>query len=159
MAIILKGKTYVQWEQLKKTWERQGKTRINDWDKMKKKMREHFFPFGYSQTLYQRIYTLKQGGKSVNDYSDEFYRLVSRNDLPKTEEQLMARYFSSLRQSIQDVLCLQAYWTALKVYKRALMVEKQQATRTVSKRFRGEQNYRRRNSDLRQTTNYTRSNP
>ena len=37
----------------------------------------------------------------------------------------MARYFSSLRQSIQDVLCLQAYWTALKVYKRALMVEKQ----------------------------------
>jgi hypothetical protein len=34
---------------LKKTRMRQGKARINDCDKIKKKMREHFcFPFSYS---------------------------------------------------------------------------------------------------------------
>jgi hypothetical protein len=49
---------------------------------------------------------LKQGGKFVNDYTNEFYQLVSMNDLVKTEEHLVVRYLSGLRQSIQDVLCL-----------------------------------------------------
>jgi len=45
-----------------------------------------FFPFGYSQTLYQRLHTLKQEGKYVNDYTDEFYQLVPRNDLEEIDE-------------------------------------------------------------------------
>jgi hypothetical protein len=45
-----------------------------------------FFPFGYSQTLYQRLHTLKQEGKYVNDYTDEFYQLVPMNDLEEIDE-------------------------------------------------------------------------
>jgi hypothetical protein len=41
---------------------------------------------GYTQTLYQRLYALKQEGKSVNKYTDDFYELVARNNLVKTKE-------------------------------------------------------------------------
>jgi hypothetical protein len=77
---------------------------------MKKKMRKNFLSFGYSQTLYQRLHMLKQEGKVVNDYTNEFYQLVFRNDLVETVEQLVVRYLSGLHQSIQDILCLQVLW-------------------------------------------------
>jgi hypothetical protein len=47
---------------------------------MKKKMKGHFLPFGYTQTI-QRLHMLRQGAKSVDDYTEEFYQLVARNDL------------------------------------------------------------------------------
>lgn len=77
---------------------------------MKKKMRKNFLSFGYSQTLYQRLHIIKQKGKFVNDYTNEFYQLVSRNDLVERVEQLVVRYLSGLHQSIQDILCLQVLW-------------------------------------------------
>lgn len=77
---------------------------------MKKKMRNNFLSFGYSQTLYQRLYMLKQEGKFINDYTDEFYQLVSRNDLLETVEQLVVRYLNGLHQYVQDILYLQVLW-------------------------------------------------
>jgi len=82
---------------LKNRQERQRKARINYWDKMKNKVREHFLPFVYFQTLYKRLHMLKQGGKFVNDYTNELYQLVSMNDLVEIEEHLVARYLSGLR--------------------------------------------------------------
>ena len=73
IAIRLKGRASAWWEQLKKTRKRQGKARINYRDKGKLESREHFFPFTYSQTLYLRLHTLKQRGKYVNEYTNEFY--------------------------------------------------------------------------------------
>ena len=39
-------------EEIKNTQEIQGKSKISDWDKMKKKMKDYFFSFKYTQTLY-----------------------------------------------------------------------------------------------------------
>jgi hypothetical protein len=41
---------------LKRSRERQGKAKITDWEKMKIKMKSHFLPFGYIQTLFQRLH-------------------------------------------------------------------------------------------------------
>lgn len=60
ITIKLKGQASTWWERLKKMQERQGKMKINDQDKMKKKMREQFLLFSYSQTLYQRLHTLRK---------------------------------------------------------------------------------------------------
>ncbi|XP_022864288.1 uncharacterized protein LOC111384260 [Olea europaea var. sylvestris] len=117
VAIKLKGRASAWWEQLKRSRERQGKSKITNWEKMKKKMKGHFLPFGYTQTLFQRLHSLRQGARSVNDYTEEFYQLVARNDLSETEEQMVAR--------------LHSLWTVSKAYQRALAVEKQQSRRPV----------------------------
>ncbi|GJT15402.1 putative CCCH-type zinc finger family protein [Tanacetum coccineum] len=76
--------------------------------------------------MFQRFQNLRQGIRTVEGYTEEFYELVSRNDLSDSEEQLVSRYFGGLLQSIQDVLCLYTFWTVSEVYQRALAVEKQQ---------------------------------
>ena len=54
--------------------------------------------------MYQRLQNLRQGTKSVNDYTDEFYQLIARNDIMETEEQLTARFVGGLRMQIQDMV-------------------------------------------------------
>ncbi|XP_022843219.1 uncharacterized protein LOC111366753 [Olea europaea var. sylvestris] len=103
---------------------------------MKKKMKGHFLPFGYTQTLFQRLHSLRQRARSVNDYTEEFYQLVARNDLSETEEQMVARYLGRLRQPLQDVLSLHSLWTVSEACQRALAVKKQQSRRPV---IRGEE--------------------
>lgn len=98
---------------------------------MKKKMRGHFLPFAYSQTLFQRLQMLRQGSRSVDEYTEEFYQLISRNDLSETEEQL-ARYLSGLRQTLQDALSLHSLWTVSEAYQRALTAEKQSNRRSAN---------------------------
>ncbi|KAE8696147.1 putative CCCH-type zinc finger family protein [Hibiscus syriacus] len=131
IAIKLKGRASAWWEQLRRSRERQGKAKITDWEKMKKKMKGHFLPFGYTQTLFQRLHALRQGARSVDDYTEEFYQLVARNDLSETEEQMVARYLGGLRQPLQDVLSLHSLWSVSEAYQRALAVEKQQNRRPV----------------------------
>ncbi|KAJ0975499.1 hypothetical protein J5N97_017464 [Dioscorea zingiberensis] len=128
VAIKLKGRASAWWEQLRRSRDRQGKPKIVDWDKMKK-MKGHFLPFAYNQTLFQRLHTLRQGTRSVDEYTEDFYQLIARNDLSETEEQLVARYLGGLRQPLQDVLSLHSLWTVSEAYQRALTVEKQQNRR------------------------------
>ncbi|GLT54896.1 hypothetical protein SLA2020_280550 [Shorea laevis] len=142
VAIKLKGRASAWWEQLKRSRDRQGKPKICDWEKMKKKMKGHFLPFGYTQALFQRLHTLRQGVRSIDDYTEEFYQLVARNDLSETEEQLVARYLGGLRQSLQDVLSLHSLWTVSEAYQRALTVEKQQARSNTRSTPRGDHNTR-----------------
>ena len=92
---------------------------------MKKKLCEQFLPFNYTQSLYKDLHNLKQEG-SVEEYIEAFHQLVERVDLNESEEQMVARYLSGLKPSIQDVLSLQSLWNVSEAYNRALLVEKQQ---------------------------------
>ncbi|XP_065620600.1 uncharacterized protein LOC136063732 [Quercus suber] len=125
VAIRLKGRASAWWEQLQISRQRSGKVKIKSWEKMKKKLREQFLPFNYTQSLYKDLHNLKQEG-SVEEYTEAFHQLVVRVDLNESEEQMVARYLSGLKPSIQDVLSLQSLWNVSKAYNRALLVEKQQ---------------------------------
>jgi hypothetical protein len=71
---------------------------------MKKHMRSAFLPYNYTRTLYQRLQNLRQGNWSVDDYTTEFYQLVSRDAIAEDEESRVARYIGGLRIQFQDVL-------------------------------------------------------
>lgn len=80
------------------------------------KMKGHFLPFRYTQSLFQRLHALRQSARSVDDYTEEFYQMVAQIDLSETEEQLVTRYLGGLRQPLQDVLSLHSLWTVFEAY-------------------------------------------
>ncbi|KAK4581406.1 hypothetical protein RGQ29_024882 [Quercus rubra] len=121
VAIRLKGRASAWWEQLQIPRQRSGKVKIKSWEKMKKKLCEQFLPFNYTQSLYRDLHNLKQEG-SVEQYTEAFHQLVVRVDLNESEEQMVARYLSVLKPSIQDVLGLQSLWNVSVAYNRALLV-------------------------------------
>ncbi|GJU20386.1 putative reverse transcriptase domain-containing protein [Tanacetum coccineum] len=93
IAPKLRGRASAWWQQLKLARERVGKPRITSWQKMKKCMRANFIPHNYQRQMYLRLRNLKQGSKSVEDYTTEFYQLIARNDIQETEDQLRALAF------------------------------------------------------------------
>ncbi|WP_425268116.1 hypothetical protein [Enterobacter hormaechei] len=49
---------------------------------------------------------LKQAGKSVQEYTKEFYRVLIRTDHAEADEEKVAYYLNGLRPSIQEELSL-----------------------------------------------------
>ncbi|KAH7853813.1 hypothetical protein Vadar_006871 [Vaccinium darrowii] len=110
---------------------RQGKTKITDWEKLKKKMRVEFLPHNYTRIMYQHLQNLRQNTRSVDDYTDEFYQLMARNDLSETQEQLILRYVGGLRAQFQDELIMYDLCSVSDAHQRALVLEKRFARRPV----------------------------
>ncbi|GKD60374.1 putative reverse transcriptase domain-containing protein [Tanacetum coccineum] len=125
IATKLRGRASAWWQQLKLTRERVGKPRITSWQKMKKCMRANFIPYNYQRHMYQRLQNLKQGSKSVEDYTTEFYKLIARNDIQETKDQLVSRYIGGLRVQIIDSVNMFDPMTLSDAYQRALAFEKQ----------------------------------
>ncbi|GJS17446.1 putative nucleotidyltransferase, ribonuclease H [Tanacetum coccineum] len=125
IATKLRGRASAWWQQLKLTRERIGKPRVTSWRKMKKLLRENFIPHNYQRLMYQRLQNLKQGTKSVEDYTTEFYQLIARNDIQETDDQLVSRYIGGLRVQIMDSVNMFDPVTLSDAYQRALVFEKQ----------------------------------
>ncbi|KAH7857888.1 hypothetical protein Vadar_017588 [Vaccinium darrowii] len=94
-------------------------------------MRVEFLPHNYTRIMYQRLQNLRQNTRSVDDYTDEFYQLVARNDLSETQEQLILRYVGGLRAQFQDELIMYDLCSVSDAHQRALVLEKRFARRPV----------------------------
>ncbi|XP_022001881.1 uncharacterized protein LOC110899297 [Helianthus annuus] len=125
IATRLRGRASAWWQQLKLTRNRLGKSRIVTWTKMKKCLRSNFLPHNFQRLMYQRLQNLKQGAKSVDDYTTEFYQLIARNDIQEPEEQLVSRYIGGLRVQIMESVNLFDLLTIPEAHQRALAFEKQ----------------------------------
>ncbi|GJY77676.1 putative reverse transcriptase domain-containing protein [Tanacetum coccineum] len=73
----------------------------------------------------EEVFEFKEGTKSVEDYTTEFYQLIARNDIQETDDQLVSRYIGGLRVQIMDSVNMFDPVTLSDAYQRALVFEKQ----------------------------------
>ncbi|KAF7149502.1 hypothetical protein RHSIM_Rhsim02G0160700 [Rhododendron simsii] len=125
VATKFRGRAAAWWQQLKQTRERQGKEKIRSWEKLLKHMRASFLPHNYTRSLYQQLQNLRQGSKSVDDYTQEFYQLLARNDLSESQDQLVSRYIGVMREQFQDALNFYDPVSVSEAHQKALTLEKQ----------------------------------
>jgi hypothetical protein len=90
-------------------------------------MRPAFLPFNYTRTMYQRLQNLSQGSKTVVEYTEEFYKYLTRVDFAEANDQLVCQYIGGLRQNIQDSLNLFDPDNVSAAHQRALLLEKMTA--------------------------------
>ena len=67
-------------------------------------MRKTFIPYNFEHLLFQKFHNICQGSHSVDDYSNEFYQMLTQIDVHDSEDQLVARYIAGLRQQLQTML-------------------------------------------------------
>ncbi|KAL4196278.1 hypothetical protein AMTRI_Chr04g245380 [Amborella trichopoda] len=78
--------------------QKRGKPKILSWEKMKSRLKEKFLPIDYTQMFFSQFNNLRQETKSAAEYTKEFYKLIARNDIQETEEQLVSRYVVEMHQ-------------------------------------------------------------
>ena len=90
MAIKLQKSTLLWWEHEKKRRQRDGKTKVETWSKMKKLLQGKFLPINHRQEAFLDYHNVGQKGSSVEDFIVEFYRLRMRCAVEEEEEQVIA---------------------------------------------------------------------
>ncbi|XP_019420675.1 PREDICTED: uncharacterized protein LOC109330857 [Lupinus angustifolius] len=76
--------------------------------------------------MYQKLQSLKQGVKIVDDYTTEFYQLMARNEVHESEDQMVARYIGGLKVQIQDTVNLLDPVSVSEAHQRVVKIERQQ---------------------------------
>ena len=125
MAYKLKGGASAWWEQLQYNHQRQGKQCVRTWPKIKRLLQRWFLPSDYEQFLYQQYQNCRRANWTMNEYTEEFYRLNARVNLFETEDRLIACYIGGLKPAIQNWLALQGVWTMIDAINLAMKVESQ----------------------------------
>ena len=98
------------------------------------KLKKQFIPVDYELDLFKKMQGLKQVGKSVQEYIEEFYRLLIRPGQAEENKEKVAHYLSGLRPSIQEELNLVRMTNIEEAYQFSLRVEEK-----LNKKFEGRQ--------------------
>ncbi|KAH9801905.1 hypothetical protein KPL71_001199 [Citrus sinensis] len=106
--------------------ERRNRERpINTWQEMKAIMRRRFVPSHYYRELHQRLQSLTQGSRSVEDYHKEMEIIMIRANIEEEREAIMARFLHGLNQDIANVVDLQHCVELEDMVHMAMKVERQ----------------------------------
>lgn len=135
IAVKLRKHASIWWENLKKRRDREGKSKIKTWEKMRKELTRMFLPPQYYQDKFIQLQNLRQKNFSVEDYTREFEKLMMQCDIQEKEEQTIARYLGGLNTDIADRVELQQYWSLEDVIRLATRVEKQLPKRSTYRNF------------------------
>ena len=101
------------------------------------KLKRQFIPVDYELDLLKKMQSLKQAGRSVQEYTEEFYRILIRTGHAEADKEKVARYLNGLRPSIQEELNLVRMNSIEEAYQFALKVEEK-----LNKKFESRQNGR-----------------
>ncbi|GFY86852.1 transducin/WD40 repeat-like superfamily protein [Actinidia rufa] len=89
----------------------------------------------YQQELFRQYQECRQGVRTSEAYTEEFYRLSSRNNLPESEDQQIARFVNGLRVAIRDQVSLHTLYSLNEAVTLAKKVESQQNRTNTRSQF------------------------
>ncbi|KAM0017447.1 putative retrotransposon gag domain-containing protein [Helianthus debilis subsp. tardiflorus] len=115
------------WENVQKQRQREGKHKVETWEKMRRLLKNKFLPINHKQDSFLDYHNLKQGSLTVEEFITSFEQHRLRCGIDEEEEQIIARFLGALRTDISDVVSLQQYWSFSDVCLLAHRVEKQLA--------------------------------
>ena len=85
-SVEFSGYALTWWNQIQENQLVLGRDHINTWAEMKRVMRRRFVPSNYQRDLRNRLQTLRQGSKSVDDFFKEMELLLVRYEIREDEE-------------------------------------------------------------------------
>ena len=71
----------IWWKKSKRQRERDGKKKIQSWEKMKKELKRKYLSFNYRKDIYLKIHNFKQQDFIMEKYSTKFVNLIIKGDL------------------------------------------------------------------------------
>ena len=87
------------------------------------KLKQKFIPIDYELDMLKKMQGLKQVGKSVQEYTKEFYQVLIRTSHAEDNKEKVAHYINKLRSSIQEELSLVQIMSIKEAYQFSLKVE------------------------------------
>ncbi|KAH9705032.1 hypothetical protein KPL70_011714 [Citrus sinensis] len=124
-AVEFTNYAIIWWDQLVLSRRRNRERPLNTWEEMKAIMRRRFVPSHYYRELHQRLQSLTQGSRSVEDYHKEMEIIMIRANIEEEREATMARFLHGLNQDIANVVDLQHYVELEDMVHMAMKVERQ----------------------------------
>ena len=88
-------------------------------------MRKRFIPPHHKRDLLNKLQSLTQGSKSVEEYNNEMELALLRASVVEDENSKMAYFLNRLNKNISDLLELHDYNTFEELLQKALKAEKQ----------------------------------
>ena len=79
------------------------------WEDLRLCIRARFVPPHYRKELFLKLQWLQQGTQSADAYFKELETILTKVDMHESEKSKMARFVSSLKRDIQDVVELYEY--------------------------------------------------
>ncbi|XP_052483244.1 uncharacterized protein LOC105786844 [Gossypium raimondii] len=125
----------IWWDQLSLSRRRNGERPVSTWAEMKAIMRKRFIPAYYHRELYQKLQSLTQGQRSVEDYYKEMEVAMIRADVEEDREATMARFLAGLNREIANIVELHHYVEVIDMVHMAIKVEKQLKRKGTSRSF------------------------
>ena len=97
------------WDKETLSRRRVGQRPIDTWEEMKAIMRKRFVPNHYYRSIFQKLQSLSQGSRSVEDYYKEMEILMMRANVEEDREATMARFLAGLNREIANQVDLHHY--------------------------------------------------
>ncbi|XP_057785651.1 uncharacterized protein LOC131003187, partial [Salvia miltiorrhiza] len=124
-AIEFSDYALVWWDQMVTSRRRNNEPPIQTWQEMKAVMRKRFVPNHYYRELFNKLQTLRQGSRSVDEYYKEMEVSMIRANVVEEREATMARFLTGLHWDIRDKVELQHYVELEDMVHMAIKIENQ----------------------------------
>ena len=113
------------WEQVQLAREAKEEPPIATWQDMKAHTRSRFVPSHYTRDLFNKLQTLSQGTKTVEEYFKQMELNMIRANIEERDEQTMARFLNGLNHPIKRITEFQKYNNMVELVHIASKAERQ----------------------------------